>query len=266
MKELLGSLELNRIYQFDCTEGMRLLPDNCIDLIVTSPPYIDMKDYGHKEGTIAPEDYVKWFKPKAKEMFRILNNKGSFVLNVNDKPENRLRNPWIYRTVNMLLDEGFLLYDTIIWDKMKSFIMPDKSRLSDCFEYLFWFVKSRDYEISFPEEVKVPVSEGTLKRRKYSCHGKDMSNLPTTKIPSTILQFSSLTKFKEHKAAYPEELPKFFIHTCTKENEIVLDPFMGSGTTAVVSTKLNRNFLGFELNPTYIETANKRLDDLETQK
>lgn len=262
-KESLGSLELNHIYQFDCVDGMKLLPDNSVDLIVTSPPYIDMKDYGHKEGTISPNDYVEWFRPKVKEMLRVLNNEGSFVLNVNDKPENKLRNPWIFKTINMILDEGFLLYDTVIWDKTKSFIMPDKSRLSDCFEYLVWFVKSKDYNITFPEEVKVPVSEGTLKRRKYSCHGKDMSDLPTTKIPSTILRFSSLTKFKEHKAAYPEELPNFFIHTCTKENDIVLDPFMGSGTTGVVAKKLKRRFIGFELNPDYIEVANMRLDSIE---
>lgn len=254
--------ELNKIYNEDCTEGMKMLPNDCVDLIVTSPPYIDMKDYGHSEGTINPDDYVEWFRPKAKEMIRVLKGSGSFVLNVNDKPKDRLRNPWIYKTITMLLDEGFLLYDTVIWDKMKSFIMPDKSRLSDCFEYLIWFVKSSEYEISFPEEVKVPVSEATINRRKYSCHGKDMSELPVTKIPSTILRFSSLTKFKEHKASYPEELPNFFIRTCTKPNEIVLDPFMGSGTTAVSAKKLNRKFIGFELNPSYVELANRRLDDL----
>lgn len=265
-KEIIGSLELNRIYQMDCLEGLKNIPDNSVDLIVTSPPYIDMRDYGHSEGTIRPEGYVDWLKPKIKEILRVLKNTGSFVLNINDKPKNRLRDPWIFRTVNMVLDEGFLLYDTVIWDKMQSFIMPDKSRLSDCFEFVFWFVKTSKYEIEFPDEIKVPVSESTLKRRKYKRHGdSNHAELPAVKIPSTILKISSLSKFKRHKAAFPEELPGFFIKTCTKRGMIVIDPFMGSGTTAIAAVNAGRKFIGFELEPEYIEIANKRLDSLSTE-
>lgn len=252
-------IELNKIHNMDCVKGMKLLPDNSIDLIVTSPPYIDMRDYGHKDGTIKPEEYVEWLRPKVKEMLRILKPTGSFVFNVNDKPKDKLRNPWIFYTTTMILDEGFLLYDTIIWDKLKSFIMPDKSRLSDQFEYIFWFVKTKDYKISFPDDIKVPVSEGTIKRRKNICHGKDMTNLPLVKIPSTILKFSSLTKFKEHKASFPEELPHFFIYCCTQENDLVLDPFMGSGTTGKVAKELKRNYLGFDLNSEYVKLAEDRI-------
>ena len=256
-------IKINDIYNMDCLDGMKMIKDNSIDLIVTSPPYIDMRDYNHKEGTIKPSDYIEWLRPKVKEMLRILSPQGSFVLNLNDKPQNKIRNPWIFYTITMIIDEGFLLYDTVIWDKLKSFIMPDKSRMSDQFEYLFWFVKTRNYKISFPEEVKIPVSEATIKRRKTPCHDKDMSNLPTVKIPSTILKISSVTKFKEHKASFPEELPKFFIYCCSKEEDTILDPFMGSGTTAVASKKINRNYIGFELNQEYCNIAKKRVTNIK---
>ena len=255
-------LELNKIYNEDCESGMKNINNNTIQLIVTSPPYIDMKEYGYENSKIASEDYVEWLRPKIKEMYRILDDTGSFVLNIKDKPENKVRNPFIFYTIPMILNEGFLLYDTVIWDKMKSFIMPDKSRLSDQFEFIFWFVKSRNYKIIFPDEIRVPVSEGTIKRRKNTCHGKDMSNLPLTKIPSTILRFSSLTKFKEHPAAYPEELPNFFVHCCTNKNDIVVDPFIGSGTTAKVTKEIGRNFIGFELNKEYINLSNQRLQNV----
>ena len=100
----------------DCEEVMRKIPDSSIDLVVTSPPYADKRDYGSADGTIPPDEYVKWFMPKAKQIHRILKDDGSFVLNISDKVVDNFQHLYVFELLmNLCKKTGFHLVRDYIW-------------------------------------------------------------------------------------------------------------------------------------------------------
>lgn len=238
-------MELNEIYNIDVLEGLRQIPDNSIDLIVTSPPYnkgywtknkstkdkyynISKKvrkiDYGVFDDNMSPEDYERWQREVLNECIRVIKPTGSIFYNHKD----------IYNalnTVHPLYVWDYPVKQLIIWDKGST---PNvgKEYFLPCTEWLFWIKKTPD-------------SKPYFDRKK----GKYCRNVWRI-IPD---------KKNSHPAPFPLEIPENCILTCTKENDIVLDPFMGSGTTALAAKKNKRNYIGFELNNEYIEEANKRI-------
>lgn len=167
------------------------------------------------------------------------------------------------------------MYERLFWNKKKS--IPNTHRFGDKIEYIFWFVKEKGFKLNM-DEMRTEYSKTSINRMKYqlkSRHARTEENQaddwkykdwsPNIKgaLPSTLVDISSEVKrvSKSHVAVFPEKLVEYFVKGSTNEGDIVLDPFMGSGTTGVVCRKLNRNWLGFEISEEYIVEAEKRIFD-----
>jgi site-specific DNA-methyltransferase (adenine-specific)/site-specific DNA-methyltransferase (cytosine-N4-specific) len=261
------------IYQGDSIDLFKGLKDNSVDLVITSPPYSSLKNYISNNG-IPPDEYVDWFLPYCKEIERVLKNTGSFILNINDKVESRFRHPYVYDLISSIHKETELkMFERLFWNKKKS--LPNKSRFGDRVEYLFWFAKSDKFKF-FIDEMRTEYSESSIKRMKKPLkkrfarepgdENKGYKNWsPNEKgaLPTTLVSISSETKriAEKHVAVYPVELVEYFIKGSTDIGDLVLDPFIGVGTTAVACDNLSRNWIGFELEQEYIDIANKRISD-----
>lgn len=266
-------MELNKIYQGDSLDLLKQLPDNSVDLVITSPPYADLKVYIDNPGILA-DDYVNWFIPYCKEIERVIKPTGSFILNINDKVENGFRHPYVFDLISELHKQtGLKMFERLFWNKLKS--LPNRARFGDRVEYLFWFAKEKGFQF-YLDEMRTEYSEKSVKRmakplkkRFARTEGddnidyKDWAPNPKGALPTTLVGISSESKriADNHVAVYPVELVTYFIKGSTKEGDVVLDPFMGSGTTAVAAKQLGRNYIGFELQQDYIDVANKRLGE-----
>lgn len=263
---------MNKIYNIDCLEGMRLIDKESVDLVITSPPYSDMKEYVDFKG-IHPDNYVEWFMPIIKEIYRILKPTGSFILNINDKVSNGFRHPYVYDLISEVHKQTeFKMYDRLFWNKKKS--IPHKNRFGDKVEYIFWFTKGKGFKINM-DEMRIEYNESSINRMKYklktryarteenqnSSDYKEWSPNLKGALPSTLIDISSEVKrvSTKHVAVFPEKLVEYFVKGSTDEGDIVLDPFMGSGTTGVVCHRLNRKWIGFEISKDYIIEAEKRI-------
>ena len=267
------NMELNKIYQGDSFQLLKELPDNSVDLVITSPPYADLKTYVDFNGILA-DDYVKWFIPYCKEICRVIKPTGSFILNINDKVENGFRHPYVFDLVSELHKQTELkMFERLFWNKLKS--LPNRSRFGDRVEYLFWFAKEKGFKFNL-DEMRTEYSEKSIKRMKKplkkryartegddNIDYKDWAPNPKGALPTTLVNISSESKriADNHVAVYPVELVEYFVKGATEQGDVVLDPFMGTGTTAVAAKKLGRNWIGFELQQEYIDVANIRIGD-----
>ena len=267
-------IELNKIYQGDSLILLKDLPDNSVDLVITSPPYADLKTYIDFKGILA-DDYVEWFLPYCNEICRVIKPTGSFILNINDKVENGFRHPYVFDLISELHKRTELkLFERLFWNKMKG--LPNRSRFGDRVEYLFWFAKDKDFYFNI-DEMRTEYSKTSIKRMKSPLKKryartkenqdeneyKSWSPNPKGALPSTLVNISSESKrvADNHVAVYPLELVKYFIKGSTKVGDIVLDPFMGTGTTAIGAKELGRNYIGFDTQLDYIEVANNRINE-----
>jgi modification methylase len=237
---------IGKVIQGDCLEIMKTMPDNSVDLIVFSPPYNkhSAKRKPHHTDTWSggnagikytttnddmPEyEYQDWQIKIINECIRILKPYGSFFYN----HKNRTLNKAIITPYEWILRTNAIIKQEIIWNR-KMIVEVDKVRFYPKTERLFWLIKSRIQ----------PKFNG------------DMAKL------TEIWDISPCQKEKRnnHPAPYPEELVNNCIEATTKENDIVLDCFLGSGTTAVASQILGRRWIGIEISPEYCEIARKRL-------
>jgi site-specific DNA-methyltransferase (adenine-specific)/site-specific DNA-methyltransferase (cytosine-N4-specific) len=258
----------------DCKEVLKNFQENSIDLIVTSPPYADrrIKTYGG----IKPEDYVQWFMPVSDELLRVLKPTGTFILNIKEKAENGERHIYVIELILALRKQGWLWTEEFIWSKKNCYPGKWPNRFRDAWERCIQFNKSKKFHM-YQDEVMIPVgnwAEGRLKNlsgtdkirdnsKNGSGFGKNISNWLDRKwvYPSNVLNFATVCNNKNHSAAFPEELPEWFIKLFTKENDTVLDPFVGSGTTLFVAKRMKRNSIGIEIMPEYIELIKNKLKD-----
>ena len=165
------------------------------------------------------------------------------------------------------------MFERLFWNKLKS--LPNKSRFGDRIEYLFWFAKSKEFYFNI-DELRTEYSEKSIKRMKKplkkryartegddNLDYKEWAPNPKGALPTTLVNISSESKriADNHIAVYPVELVTYFIKGSTKPGDVVLDPFIGSGTTAVAAKELGRNYIGFELQQDYIDVAYKRLGE-----
>lgn len=268
-------MDLNKIYQGDSLELLKQIPDNSIDLVITSPPYSTLKVYIDNPGVLA-DDYVDWFIPYCREIERVIKPTGSFILNINDKVENGFRHPYVFDLISRLHREtGLKMFERLFWNKMKS--LPNRSRFGDRIEYLFWFAKSKNFYFNI-DEMRTEYSEKSIKRMKKplkkryartnnddNLDYKDWAPNPKGALPTTIVNISSETKriSDNHVAVYPVDLVKYFISGATKPGDVVLDPFMGTGTTGVAASIMDRNYIGFEMQSEYIKLAESRIRDFK---
>jgi site-specific DNA-methyltransferase (adenine-specific) len=234
----------SRIIHGDCLDVLQSFPDACIDLIVTSPPYADARKQTY--GGIPPGQYIAWFVPIADQLFRVLKPDGSFVLNIKEKVTNGERHTYVIELILELRRRGWLWTEEYIWHKRNSFPGKWPNRFRDAWERCLHFTKRKQFKM-YQEAVMVPVGEGTKKRVRqlsktdYRRHesqtgsklGCDLSgwiNRPMV-YPSNVIHIAPESQNQNHSAAYPKSLPSWFIKLFSCPGDVILDPFLGSGTT-----------------------------------
>lgn len=260
------------LYLGDCQEILKQFSENSIDLIFTSPPYADQRKNTY--GGIHPDKYVDWFLPISKELLRILKPTGTFVLNIKEKVVNGERSTYVIELILEMRKQGWLWTEEFIWYKKNSYPGKWPNRFRDSWERLLQFNKEKKFNM-YQDEVMVPVGNWAKSRLKNlsrtdrqrdeskvgSGFGKNISNwVGRDKVyPTNVLHLATECGNKNHSATFPESLPEWFIKLFTKEGDIVLDPFMGSGTTNKVAQRMNRNSIGIEILPKYYEVAKKNI-------
>jgi site-specific DNA-methyltransferase (adenine-specific)/site-specific DNA-methyltransferase (cytosine-N4-specific) len=264
------------IYLGDSKEKLKILPDNSVDLIITSPPYADQRKSTY--GGIHPDKYVEWFLPISKQLIRVLKPAGTFVLNIKEKVVEGERSTYVMELILAMRKQGWLWTEEFIWHKKNSYPGKWPNRFRDSWERLLQFNKDRNFNM-YQEEVMVPMGDWAKTRLKNlsgtdrirdnskvgSGFGKNISNwLDRDKAyPTNVLHLATECNNKNHSAAFPEELPEWFIKLFTKETDTVLDPFMGSGTTLVVANRMRRHSIGIDIVPEYYEMVRRQLKPVE---
>lgn len=305
-------IELDKIYNEDCLQGLKNLPDDCIDSCVTSPPYYALRDYGC-EGQIGledtPQEYIDRLTKVFMEVYRVLKPEGTLWLNIGDSycgtgdkgeykdPKNiKGRNgqaisrtkvvdgckqkdligiPWMLAF--SLRNAGWYLRQDIIWHKPNPMPESVTDRCTKSHEYIFLFSKSKKYYFNNEAIQEPAISGDDLQRRidngvslwktdkaadtyAVSGTGRDRRELYSTNESGEFVRnkrdvWTVQTKpdTVAHFATYPEELIRPCILAGCPKGGVVLDPFMGSGTTARVARHWGRHFVGYELNPEYIK-------------
>ena len=256
------NIKENQIYNMDCLEGMRLLPNDCIDLTVTSPPYDNLRKYN---------DYSWDFEATACELWRVTKIGGVVVWIVGDATIKGSETGTSFRQALYFMSIGFNLHDTMIYRKLNP--TPQKSnRYQSCFEYMFVFSKGKpktfnpilvDKKYMENRQAKQynKRQDGTQIIRKYAATS-------TKKVKENIWGYSvglfNSTSDKcafKHPAVFPEQLAYDHIVSWSNPGDIVLDPFAGSGTTAKMALLNERRYIGFEISAEYCEIANTRIKE-----
>ncbi len=288
---------------------MAKLPDECVNLVMTSPPYWGLRDYGVKGQfglETTGEEYVRKLLAVGKEIKRILRMDGSFYLNIGDtfKDKMKLGIPW---RVRFALNEiGWISRADIVWHKPNAMPASVKDRLSCTYEMIFHLVKSKKYYFNLdvvrephktsppkclshrlglwhekvrfrgkfsrakdPEKFGSPrarnyrnVPANPPHRASYGDWAKVQRNLayhPKGKNPGDVFSINTKPSRIDHFAVYPEALCLKPILSSSRPGDVVFDPFIGGGTTAVVAKRLKRRFLGCDINPVYVGFAKRRL-------
>ncbi|MFN3467212.1 MAG: DNA-methyltransferase [Candidatus Brocadiales bacterium] len=254
-------------------EVLPTFPDCFIDLIVTSPPYADCRKKTY--GGIHPDKYVEWFLPITKELKRVLKPDGSFVLNIKEKAINGERHTYVIDLIVEMRRQGWLWIEEYIWCKKNCYPGKWPNRFRDAWERCLHFSKQKKFKM-YQERVMVPVGDWAEKRlsrlsqtdrirdesKSFSGFGKNVSNWIGREMvyPTNVLHLATECSNKNHSAAFPLALPMWFIKLFTDEGDVVLDPFMGSGTTALACKELNRRYIGIEMKKEYCELAKKSLN------
>ena len=262
----------DRIIHGDCEQVLKQFPDNSVDLIFTSPPYADQRKKTY--GGINPSEYVEWFLPKAAQFLRVLKPAGTFVLNIKERVANGERHTYVIQLILGMREQGWLWTEEFIWHKKNSYPGKWPNRFRDGWERLLQFNKRRKFNM-YQEAVMVPVGDWAQDRLSHlgetdkirdeskvqSGFGKNISNwLGRDKVyPDNVLHLATECSNRNHSAAFPTDLPTWFVKLFTVEGGIVLDPFIGSGTTAVAAKQLGRHYVGIDISKEYCRLAEERV-------
>jgi len=256
----------------DCLTVLEEYSDNTFDLIVTSPPYADRRK--HTYGGTPPEKYVEWFLPRSEQFLRVLKPTGTFILNIKEKAENGERHTFVLELILALRKQGWLWTEEFIWHKKNCYPGKWPNRFRDAWERCLQFNKTRHFKMN-QEAVMVPMGDWADVRLKSlgkndvvrfdsqvaSGFGKNIANWigRDKAYPSNVLHLATECGNKSHSAAFPEALPEWFIKLFTDEGDLVLDPFVGSGTTCAVAQRLRRNSVGVEILAEYCGLAEEEI-------
>jgi len=265
-----------KILTGDCLELLTDFPDNFFNLIVTSPPYADRRNNTY--GGIKPDEYVEWFLPRSAEFLRALKPDGTFILNIKEKAINGERHTYVIELILEMKRQGWLWTEEFVWHKKNCYPGKWPNRFRDAWERCLQFNKSKKFKM-YQEAVMVPMGDWAKGRLKNlsdtdktrdnskvgSGFGKNISNwLKREKAyPTNVLHFATECYNRNHSAVFPKTLPEWFMKLFTQENDWVLDPFLGSGTTCEVAQELKRNSVGIEILPDYYELARKRTSNYQ---
>ena len=272
-----------------CEEILKVFPNECIDLVITSPPYADQRFYGTDESLIHPDNYVKWFLPKAIEIKRVLKDTGSFILNINDKVLNGKQHLFVFELAIKLSTEiGFNFVRDYIWFNPSTppniFSSGKYGRTKKSHEYCFWFSKGNKWTFNL-DPIRKPYSKDMQKFLEGRGKGNRSQNTrPSTHTfncekvwtnnggsdPGSVIEIGNTSsndsfikmcreKGIAHPARFPKKLTEFFILSGSNEGDLVLDPFSGSGTTAVSAHRNRRKWIGIDTNENYCNLAYERM-------
>lgn len=257
----LGEYEINDIYNVNCLEGMKKLPDECIDLVVTSPPYDDLRNY---------KGYAFDFEDIARELYRIMKKTGVVVWVVGDRIKDGNRSLTSFRQCLFFQEIGFKVHDVMIYRKKNTPFMRSNA-YTNCYEFMF--VLAKDKVTTFN-----PLKTGTARhgyerlvanKKADGINNKVLGKLNEEKTLTNIWDYAvglgGSTNDKiafKHPAIFPEKLAQDHILSWTNEGDMVFDPMAGSGTTCKMAKLNGRNFLGMEISPEYTQIAKERLQAL----
>lgn len=260
----------------DCFDVLKKLEDNTIDFIITSPPYADQRTNTY--GGIRADNYVEWFKPLSKELLRVLQPTGTFILNIKEKVVDGERHTYVLELIQEMRKQGWLWTEEFIWHKKNCHPGKWPNRFRDAWERLLQFNKTKKFNM-YQDEVMVPVGDWAKSRLKNlsetdkrrdnskvgSGFGKNISNWIGRDMvyPTNVLHLASECSNKQHSAVFPKELPEWFIKLFTKQGDWVLDPFVGSGTTCMAAKELWRNSVGIEIKEEYYQLAKSNIDSIK---
>ena len=252
-------MQLNKIQNKDCLEGMKHIPDNSVDLTVTSPPYDDLRTYN---------GFAWDFEGIAKQLYRVTKDGGVVVWVVNDSTVGGSESLTSFKQAIYFKEIGFSV-ETMIWEK-PTFTATGALvyRYGQVFEYMFVLVKGKKPKTFNPIRDRVNKTHGdkvhgTLRLKDGSTKAKSGQGKVTPEFGQrfNVWRIATETKnrFGKHPAPFPERLVSDHIISWSNEGDTVLDCFMGSGTTAIACINTNRNYIGFELDETYFNLANERI-------
>lgn len=255
-------MEVNKIYNENCLDTMKRMPDNFIDLTVTSPPYDNLRDY---------KGYSFPFEDIAKELLRVTKQGGIVVWIVGDATIDGSETGTSFKQALYFMQCGFKLHDTMIWNKqMFSAVGSLKLRYAPVFEYMFIFskvtpktfnpIKDRINK-SFGRKITGTNVTANRSSRKVSCYGNDINEFGQR---FNVWEMSSeMNRTIKHPAPFPEQIANDHIISWSNEVDLVYDPFMGSGTTAKMAIINKRKWIGSEISAEYCAIAHERLKQFD---
>ncbi len=266
----IGAFELDRVYNMNCLKGMPQIPDGSIDLVITSPPYDQLRTYN---------GYDFDFRKIANEIIRIIKQGGVIVWVVGDQTIEGSESGTSFRQALYFMENGMRLHDTMIYQKNGP-AYPDQVRYYSVFEYMFIFSKgspktfnpikdraNRWFGEKWSKIRSRRTTEGELKIQDwYADEGEKLGTRFNVWKYNVGYGYNYKQDYvKEHPATFPEQLAVDHAISWSNESELICDPFMGAATTAVACIRTNRHFIGFEIDPHYCEIANRRIRDEQAQ-
>lgn len=270
-------MEFDVIHNEDCLEGMKRIPDGSVDLTVTSPPYDNLRSYN---GNIDQWSYEK-FQGIAKELYRITKQGGVVVWVVGDSTIKGSETGTSFKQALFFKEIGFNIHDTMIYQKNTSTFPArrDGVRYTQIFEFMFVFSKGKPKTTDLLCDKKNKWGGISTWGNTWNRNGNDELIKTNHKIsipeysPRNNIWFYNVSRGKrsgggdkpKHPAPFPEQLAADHILSWSNPGDIVLDPFLGSGTTAKMAVLNERHYIGFELDPTYFDIACQRLDEAEAK-
>jgi DNA modification methylase len=268
------TMKTEKIYQGNCIEVLKDFHDESIDCVVTSPPYWGLRDYNEEEQLgleETPEEFVDNLVKVFSEVKRVLKSSGSVWLNLGDSYYNKSLAGIPFRVAFALQSDGWYLRQDIIWHKPNPMPESVQDRCTKSHEYIFLLTKSPKYfyDIDAIKEkaISEPHSRGNIITKDNTNKNSSQNVSDVNKVFSpdgmrnkrSVWTITTKPYREAHFATFPIELPITCIKAGCPEGGIVLDPFFGSGTTGLAAQELHRHWVGIELNPEYIEIANRRV-------
>ena len=247
----------NKVICGDCLKVMKDIPDKSVDMVLTSPPYDNLRDY---------KGYTFDFEGIAKELFRVVKDGGVVVWVVGDATIKGSETGTSFKQALYFKEIGFNLHDTMIFEK-GGCPSPMHTRYNQKFEYMFVFSNGAPKTFNQLREPTTSVKnkpsslrqkDGTFKYHKYELGKSTRGRFNIWKYATGGAQHTDIYG-RKHPATYPEKLAEDHILSWSNEGDTILDPMAGSGTTLKMAKKNNRNYIGIEISPEYIDIINKRL-------
>jgi site-specific DNA-methyltransferase (adenine-specific) len=264
MDKKIGEFKLNDVYEGDALELLKKLPDDSIDLMVTSPPYDQLRNYN---------GFNLDLNAIGKELYRVMKDGGIAVMVIQDQTKNFGKTLTSFKTIiNWCEEGGFKLFECVIYRKYGAEGAWWTKRFRVDHEYMPIFLKGARPQYFNKEPLKIPSKHAGKTMTGAATrltNGKTLNSRPIhikpMKCRGTIWEYLTAgdgTKLKhQHPATFPDKIPYDFIQCFCPPNGVVLDIFMGSGTTALAAIALNRKFLGFDISKEYVELAKKRIKE-----